>query len=106
MSYWKVNAYWKAKQYEKEHPRAIFGETFTFGKYKGQRVEDIIRTNTGYVTWALKNVKGFILTPDQAVLYQKYLEWNREYNNRHRQMYRRCSVNGYLAGQDAFGSIY
>lgn len=63
MSYWKKNAYFYAKKFEAEHPKIICGETFTFGKYKGQKVKDVIQNNPSYVIWALNNVKGFRLLP-------------------------------------------
>lgn len=35
---------------------------FTFGKYRHQRLEDIIDRDNEYVAWCLDNVAGFFLT--------------------------------------------
>lgn len=38
---------------------------FTFGKYKYQKVDDMIDSNPNYVDWARKNVPYFKLTPQE-----------------------------------------
>jgi hypothetical protein len=40
-------------------------DIFTFGKYKGYRVDDVIEINPKYVRWAEENVSGFSLTKEQ-----------------------------------------
>ncbi len=38
---------------------------FTFGKYKGEEIDEIIEVNPKYVLWAERNVSYFSLTPKQ-----------------------------------------
>lgn len=38
---------------------------FTFGKYKGEKIDIIIEVNPKYVLWAERNVSYFSLTPEQ-----------------------------------------
>lgn len=40
-------------------------ETFTFGKYKGQSIESVIKSNPNYVLWANDNVSFFTLSDEQ-----------------------------------------
>lgn len=40
-------------------------DIFTFGKYKGYRVDDVIEFNPKYVRWVEENVSGFSLTKEQ-----------------------------------------
>lgn len=35
--------------------------TFTFGKYKGKSLRDVIDEDAEYVIWCHKNVNGFVL---------------------------------------------
>lgn len=37
---------------------------FTFGKYKGMTVTEVIDTNPRYLSWAENNIDGFILAPE------------------------------------------
>ena len=39
--------------------------TFTFGKYKGSLVSDVIRKDPGYVKWCEANIYWFSLTEDE-----------------------------------------
>ena len=39
---------------------------FTFGKYKGESVEKIMKLNPSYCLWAHKNVVRFNLTEKQV----------------------------------------
>lgn len=48
--------------------------TFTFGKYKGEPVEKIMKINPSYCLWAHKNVVRFNLTEKQVQQCQKNLE--------------------------------
>ena len=41
-------------------------DKFTFGMYKGQSVESVIKTNPKYVLWAHSNVSFFSLTDGQV----------------------------------------
>jgi hypothetical protein len=38
-------------------------EQLTFGKYEGEFLEDIIRTEPGYITWCLRNLVNFVIDP-------------------------------------------
>ena len=38
---------------------------FTFGKYKGEKIDIIIKVNPKYVLWAERNVSYFSLTKEQ-----------------------------------------
>ena len=40
------------------------GARFTFGKYRGLSVEDVIKFNPDYVLWAAENLSTFVLPPD------------------------------------------
>ena len=63
---------------------------FTFGKYKGQKVDDIIQSNPLYIDWCCKNVKGFDLTPQQT----------KDYNERMQCMYLSNSPSDYSKFDD------
>ena len=43
-------------------------DTFTFGKYRGETVENVIRGDPEYCIWALKTVDGFDLHPEALEL--------------------------------------
>lgn len=45
--------------------------TFTFGMYKGQKVNDIIEQNPSYIRWCLNNVSYFTLDNNQKELLNK-----------------------------------
>lgn len=36
-------------------------KTFTFGKYKGRSVIDVLNENPAYVEWCINNIKWFSL---------------------------------------------
>lgn len=38
-------------------------DAFTFGKYKGRLIKEVIEQDPSYVVWAADNVKGFNLSP-------------------------------------------
>ena len=38
---------------------------FTFGKYKGRPIDDILRHDPGYVAWCIDNIEWFKLTEAQ-----------------------------------------
>jgi hypothetical protein len=42
-----------------------------FGQYEGEYVQDVIRLDPGYITWCLKNVKGFKLTRETEERYEE-----------------------------------
>lgn len=44
---------------------------FTFGKYKGTEISDIIRRDTDYVTWCLSNISTFRLTKGEVALFNE-----------------------------------
>jgi len=61
-------------------------ENFTFGKYKGEKVMDIIKDNPEYVHWCGQNVAWFELTVEQAKELSKQMEIVIERENaRHRK---------------------
>lgn len=39
-------------------------DRYTFGKYDGEYMEAVIRTDPDYVAWCLRTVAGFGLTPE------------------------------------------
>lgn len=39
-------------------------DKLTFGKYRGELIETVIRGDPEYMIWCLKNVTGFGLTPE------------------------------------------
>lgn len=43
--------------------RRVFGltDTLTFGKHKGQTVQEVVRINPNYLTWAINNIEWFDL---------------------------------------------
>ena len=41
-------------------------EFFTFGKYKGKNIMDIIKNDPKYVHWCVRNVEWFELTVEQC----------------------------------------
>lgn len=45
-------------------------DTYTFGKCRGERVEDVIRADPEYVAWCLREVDGFGLDPEALELLQ------------------------------------
>ena len=49
-------------------------ENFTFGKYKDEKVMDIIKDNPEYVRWCGQNVAWFELTVEQAKELSKQME--------------------------------
>lgn len=49
-------------------------EKFTFGKYKGYSVDEVISSNPKYVLWARKNVSYFSLTNEQESALLSMLE--------------------------------
>lgn len=49
-------------------------ENFTFGKYKGEKIMDIIKDNPEYVRWCGQNVAWFELTVEQAKELSKQME--------------------------------
>ena len=43
---------------------------FWFGKYKGQSIIDICKSDRSYVRWCIDNVKNFSLNKDEEVEYR------------------------------------
>lgn len=46
---------------------------FFFGKYRGRFIKDIIKTDTQYITWTMKNVKFFWYNTEEVELYKKQI---------------------------------
>lgn len=43
---------------------------FWFGKYKGQNIIDVCKTDRSYIKWCVGNVKNFALNADEKIEYQ------------------------------------
>lgn len=43
----------------------------TFGKYRGETTEDVIRTHPDYIEYCLRKVNGFVLSPTANILLQQ-----------------------------------
>ena len=43
---------------------------FWFGKYKGQYIIDVCKSNYDYITWCILNVKGFSLNTEERAEYE------------------------------------
>ena len=50
-------------------------DKFTFGKYKGEYVDNIIDTNPDYVRWCLANVSYFTLDEEQQKRLREQPTW-------------------------------
>ena len=46
---------------------------FLFGKYKGQYIKDIIKNDTQYITWSMKNIKWMWYNDEEVELYKKQI---------------------------------
>lgn len=57
-------------------------EIFTFGKYKGEKVMDIIETNPEYVLWCGRTIEWFELTVEQAKELSRQMEIITKIRNR------------------------
>lgn len=47
---------------------------FTFGKYKGRTLKEVIERDSSYITWCLEKVKDFTLKSKAEALYNHYVE--------------------------------
>lgn len=47
------------------------GRKFFFGKYKGKYINDIIISDTQYITWSMKNIEWFRFSREEIELYKK-----------------------------------
>lgn len=58
---------------KKKTDKTVFGlkDNLTFGKYKGERVEDVIKDNKAYISWCLDNVQFFKLSEEALALYME-----------------------------------
>lgn len=45
-------------------------DRYTFGKFKGEILEDVIRAEPTYVVWCIREVEGFCLAPAALELLQ------------------------------------
>ncbi|MCM1219655.1 MAG: hypothetical protein NC548_34680 [Lachnospiraceae bacterium] len=80
-------------------------DKFTFGKFKGKTVLEVIETDPRYVAWAIKNVEWFDIDDElKERLKESMSKQRHSCNFSHSQSH--WSEEVYLAGQDAFGSIY
>lgn len=78
-------------------------ETFNFGKYKGQKIDDVIKVNPEYVDWAQKNVKWFELDDKQKDFLSEKLSNSSAGRNRHSSSFCSYSHEDYDQGS-MFGS--
>lgn len=42
---------------------------FTFGKYKGETIKQVLLTHIGYIVWCFENIENFFLNEDEQRLY-------------------------------------
>ena len=47
---------------------------FKFGKYKGQYIKDIIKNDTQYITWSMKNITWMWYNEEEVNLYKKQIK--------------------------------
>ena len=80
-------------------------DKFTFGKFKGKFVSDVIESDPHYVKWASDNVEWFNLDSDLKDKLAKALKKVSKKRNSY-MPFENCSEDGEIAGQDAFGSIF
>ena len=63
---------------------------FTFGKFKGKTILQVLDKNPSYLVWCIRNVKGFSIEPDlEKELCRQYDEYYRKYEL--------AKVNGYIS---------
>lgn len=55
---------------------------FTFGKYTGHDIKEIILSHIGYVMWCFENIKGFQLNDDEQMVYDAAAICIKKYNVR------------------------
>lgn len=53
-------------------------EVFNFGKYKGKKVDEVIKENPEYVDWARNNVEWFSLDVSQEKKLDEFLQFNKQ----------------------------
>lgn len=51
---------------------------FWFGKYKGQNIIDVCKTDRSYIKWRVGNVKNFALNADEKIEYQLSEDFDNE----------------------------
>lgn len=51
---------------------------FWFGKYKGQNIIDVCKTDRSYIKWCVGNVKNFALNADEKIEYQLSEDFDNE----------------------------
>ncbi len=49
-------------------------EKFTFGKHKGQTLEDVIKHDPNYVDWANRTIPDFNISEDNEKKVDEYLD--------------------------------
>lgn len=59
---------------------------FTFGKYKGCDVKSKICEDFNYVNWCVNNVKFFKLSKENAELFYKQADRNRDFNRSNKKL--------------------
>ena len=52
----------------------VFVQTFKFGKYKGENIEDIAKKDANYLNWMRTNMSD--LDEDMKFTLDKVLQWN------------------------------
>lgn len=56
------------------------GRKFTFGKYKGQLIVEVIRMNPNYIDWCKENIPYFTLTDNEKSILELVKGERMEYN--------------------------
>lgn len=55
-------------------------KTFDFGKYKGQKFDEVAKENIHYIIWCFRNIDKFLLTEEDLNEYQnKYASPDEDY---------------------------
>ena len=52
-----------------------YNYVFTFGKYKGRKISDIIEEDWEYIKWCKRNVKDFKLNSEATKAYTNSKRW-------------------------------
>lgn len=59
---------------------------FTFGKYKGRDIKSKIHEDFNYVNWCVNNVKFFKLSKENAELFYKQADRNKDFNRNNKNL--------------------
>lgn len=62
----------------KAKTKHVSDDVLAFGKYKGERVIEICQEDPLWIDWALHNVSGFTLTPEQSNVHARWYKIERD----------------------------